>query len=94
MLQRASYIDQIELKPGALVQLRIGLTVVEGGRKVDSFGVRWHRTSFEPSTDVELQMAAVNEDLHAMGEPPIPSEEVQRIKRAVEFHRAEYQAQE
>ena len=87
-MQRVTIVDQIELKPGPFVYLRMGLCIADGDVIVGE--PRWHRTSFRHDTDVEATMALVNTHLATMGEAPVPADEIQRIKRAVAFHMAEY----
>lgn len=65
MIITRSVIDQIEIRPQEnVVQLRIAKQIVDGDTVVHS---EWHRTMFEPNTDVESHMQAVNDHLAAMG---------------------------
>ena len=80
MLERQTVIDQIELGGDGEVRVRLGLCIFEDGVELVR---KYHRTLFDPAGDevgVDVQMAAVNAHLAAMGELPVPAAGIADIK--------------
>jgi hypothetical protein len=79
MIYRKTVLDQPELHRSGLLQIRLGLLLVEDDVELSC---QWHRTAVELTGDVQQQMAAVNAHLAVM-EPPMPAlpqEEIDFIK--------------
>jgi len=78
-IEKATWIDQIEITRDRVVQVRFGLGLVENGNLVAD--PKWHRTIFEPGVDADGQVAAVNESLTKhLGYPAVPADEVDRLR--------------
>lgn len=67
-IEKTSGINQIEITNSGTIQVRFALHYVDNNVPD---APRWHRTTFNPSQDVDAQMSAVNAHLSAMGWPPI-----------------------
>lgn len=76
-IERRTVIDQIELTRSGLIQIRLGLLLVENGNELDC---RFHRAVIPFDGDVETQMAAVNEHLDMMGVDRVSEPDIQRIE--------------
>lgn len=80
-ITRKTVIDQIEIRRDGSVQIRFGLLLVEGEEELDC---KWHRTAVPPDGDLAEQIAAVEENLQAMGHPPIEEADKQRARDVVD----------
>jgi hypothetical protein len=78
MIERKSVVDQIEITHDGIVQVRIGLLIVDGDKELSR---KWHRTAFDPKVPnaATLQMYEVNTHLLSMGEMAVPQSEIDRI---------------
>ena len=80
MIEKETIIDQIEITRNGAIQIRFGLLLVEDGVELDC---KWHRTVIEPGTEVEAQIAAVDQHLLSMGKAAVSSERLQQLKSIV-----------
>ena len=86
-LEKRTSVNQIEITESGTIQVRIAKRVVDGDQV---FSSEWHRTVFDPITDIDAQMAAVNAHLAQMGWPEVPAADTQKIKdHAVVAHTPE-----
>lgn len=76
-LEKRTTVNQIEITESGTIQVRIAKRVVDGDQV---FSSEWHRTAFDPTTDIDAQMAAVNAHLAQMGWPAVPDADTQKIK--------------
>lgn len=81
-IERKTVVDQIEITRGNVVQVRIGLLLVEDGKEIDC---RWHRTVIDEDTDVDSTFELVNVHLTNMGCKPVEAADIDRIKQFVDF---------
>lgn len=77
MIGKQTVLNQIEITSSGVVQIRLGLLLVEDGKEIDC---KWHRSMIEPGGDIDAQMNAVNADLERMGRLPVGTEDIARIK--------------
>jgi len=77
MIEKQSVVDQIEITRSGTLQIRIGLEIVEDGKILSG---KWHRTSIEPSGNVDEQMKFVNDHLLSMGEAQVSQQDIDKIK--------------
>lgn len=77
MISKQTIVDQIEIRRDGTMQVRFAVQVVEDGNVLSS---DWHRTAFDPSTDVDQQMAAVNAHLESMGRAAVEDAEIDRVR--------------
>lgn len=75
-IERKTVVDQIEIRPDGVIQVRFAKQIVDGDTVVSQ---QWHRTSFVPGCDVNVQLAVVNENLLTLGEEAV-TEGVDAIK--------------
>lgn len=68
MIERVTVVDQVEVRPDGIVQVRLAKLLVENGVVI---GRAWHRTVIEPGTPVDAQMGEVNRHLVEMGESAV-----------------------
>lgn len=68
MLEKKTVLNQVEILPSGVVQVRFEKLIVEAGKVLRS---EWHRTTIEPGVDVDEQIAVVNGHLAALGEAPV-----------------------
>lgn len=85
MIEKKTTIDQIEIVAGGVVQLRFGLLLVEDDVEIDR---KWHRTVIASDTEVDAQMALVNEHLAAMSRNPVDTAGIAKIRAFVSLARA------
>jgi hypothetical protein len=78
MIEKQTIIDQIEITRNKTIQIRLGLLLIEDGKEISC---AWHRTSIEPGTSIDDQMAAVNAHLQQMGKSPVALEKLAEIKQ-------------
>lgn len=76
MITRQTVVDQVELTRHGVLNVRLGLLMVEEGKEIDC---KWHRTSVPIDGDVAQQMGFVNEHLELMGVQKVSDEDVARI---------------
>jgi len=77
-LTRKTIVDQIMIDRNGAIHVRYGLQIFDGSTEIDC---KWHRTVFQPGTDVDVQTAAVNADLQQRNlSAPIPFVETDKIK--------------
>jgi len=89
MIYRKTVLDQPELHRSGLLQIRLGLLMVEDDVELSC---QWHRTAVELTGDVQQQMDAVNAHLAVM-EPPMPAlpqEEIDFIKECHELLKSRF----
>jgi hypothetical protein len=65
-------IDQINVTPEGVIEIRLCYTEIENGREVTKF----HRTSVEPGADPREQMAIVNKHLRAMNKAECSEDDI------------------
>lgn len=65
MLEKKTVIERIEIMAGGSIQVRFAKLIVEGEKVISH---QWHRCAFDPGTDVDAVLAAVNNHLEQMGE--------------------------
>jgi len=82
MIYRKTVLDQPELHRSGLLQIRLGLLMVEDDAELSC---QWHRTAVELTGDVQQQMDAVNAHLAVM-EPPMPALPQEEIDFLKECH--------
>ena len=80
MISKETILDQIELTPSHIIQLRFRKQLVEDGKVLSS---EYHRTALEPGVLLVSQLALVNAHLAAMGWPPVPASATGRIQAVV-----------
>ncbi len=80
MLIKRTIIDQIELTRSRIIQIRFRKEVVEDGNVL---AFEYHRTSLPPGISLDDQMAAVNENLAAMGCARVEAGDIERIRAIV-----------
>jgi hypothetical protein len=76
MIERKTILDQYEVTRDGVIQVRIGLLLIEDGVETDC---KWHRTVIPPGISVDAQMALVNDHLKAMGKPTLDDEQIARL---------------
>lgn len=87
MSEKITIIEQIEIKPDGVVQVRLQLLIVEGGEVLAS---AWHRTVIPPGIDVDTQIALVNCHLSMMKKAPVRESCLARLRAHVSIaHTAE-----
>jgi hypothetical protein len=72
MIERKTVIDRIEVERSGAVHIRLGLLLVEDGAEIDC---KWHRTAIAPGTDVDAQIASVNNGLRSMNMAALDDEQ-------------------
>ena len=77
MILKQTVVDQIEVTHTNSLQIKIGLWLVEDGKIISQ---KWHRTMVEQGGDVDAQMQAVNNHLVQMGEQPVGTTDIAKIK--------------
>lgn len=91
---KKTIIEQIEIKPDGMVQVRLQFLTLDDGEITAS---AWHRTAIPPGTDVDAQMAFVNAHLAQMKKEPVGEGCMRRLrahvvvahtKEAVDAHKA------
>lgn len=60
-MRKQTVVDQIEITRNGTIQLRLAKEVIDDDGSVLSRA--WHRTMLPPGTDIDAQMALVNENL-------------------------------
>lgn len=71
-------LDQIEVRNGGIVQVRLAKEVRDGGVLLHR---EWHRTAFMPDTDIDSQFAEVNRHLtNLLGFPSVSGDVVDTVK--------------
>jgi hypothetical protein len=91
MIEKKTVVDQIEITRSGVIQIRFGVLLVEDGVEVAS---AWHRTSIEPGTDPDAQMASVNAHLAQMGKAQVDAPDLGKVKNVVALmHTPEVKAQ-
>lgn len=68
MIEKRTVLNQIEVLPSGIVQVRFAKQLVEDGKVIAH---EWHRTAIEPGVDVHAQMRAVNAHLVQIGAVPV-----------------------
>ena len=63
---KKTVIERIEILAGGSIQVRFAKLIIEGARIIGP--PQWHRTAFDPGTDVDALLVAVNNHLEQMGE--------------------------
>lgn len=84
MIEKKTTVDRIEIVEGGLVHLRFAIVLLEGGAEIDR---KLHRTVIEADTDLDEQMALVNEHLTAMSRNPVDEAGIAKIKAFVDLAR-------
>lgn len=78
MIEKKTILDQIEVTRPGDVQFRLALVLLEDGKEISS---QWHRSVIPAEGgNADLQIAAVNAHLSAMGWPSIEASGRARIK--------------
>lgn len=80
MIERQTVVDKIEVLRSGIVQIRLGLLLVEDGVELDC---KWHRMTLEPGKDWEESIAIVNAHLFSMKLAPLPDLEIERVKALI-----------
>jgi hypothetical protein len=77
MIEKKTVVDQIEITRNGIVQIRIGLLLIDDGVEIDC---KWHRTTIEPGGDVTKQFDLVNVHLSQMGKLAVGGDGIARIQ--------------
>ncbi len=77
-LEQKTLIDQIEILRDGTLRVRMNKTVVDGETVIAS---GYHRTVLTPGVDADVQLAAVNGHLAALGAAPVEDGEWDRLRR-------------
>src|SRR5262245_25710802 len=80
-IERRTIVDQIEITRRGTVQLRLAIQTVIGD-KVLSF--EYHRTGFEPGTDLDSAVPVVQGALQQLGAPEMSASEWARVRRVLQ----------
>jgi predicted nucleotidyltransferase len=80
MIYRKTVLEQPELHRSGLLQIKLGLLMVEDNAELSC---AWHRTAITLDGDVQVVMDAVNAHLAIMEPPmpPLPQEDIDFIKQ-------------
>lgn len=77
-MRKETIVDQIEVRRNGNIQVRFGKLIVNADGTLAA-EPQWHRAVFEPDTDIEAEMTAINAHLVAMNEAPVEATEIARI---------------
>ncbi len=91
---KETVVDQIEATVSRVIQIRFKKQVVEDGIVLAS---EYHRTTLEPGTPLNSQLAQVNIHLAAMGWPAVAAADAERVRAIAQVEHtpaviAEYRA--
>jgi hypothetical protein len=77
MIETETIVDQIMVTKSKVVQIRLGLLLVDGGKVIER---KWHRTTILPGDSVDADVAAVNTDLSRRSLSQIVAADIDSIK--------------
>ena len=76
-ITQQTVLDKIEINSDGSIGIRLTLLVNNGDTQISK---AYHRTMINPGDDIDAQMQAVNDNLAAMGDQPVSSDDIQQIK--------------
>lgn len=76
MIKKQTVLDQIEITRNGVIQIRLGLELVEDDKILSN---KWHRTLIEPAGDIKAQFALVNSHLEMMNEAAVSEADIGKI---------------
>lgn len=80
-IEKQTVLNQIEITETGVVQVRLGLRIVEDDVEIAS---QWYRSSIEPGVDVDECVAAINKTLSAQGKKTLREADETKIKLVVD----------
>lgn len=80
MIQKKSVFESLDIAPSGIVQIRIGIVVLDGDEIIAR---KNHRSMIEPGIAVSDQMTMVNAHLASMNEPEVGADEIARLDAIV-----------
>lgn len=77
MIEKKTVIDQIEITRDHVLQIRLGLLLIEDGKEIDC---KWHRTAVPPGGDIDAQLALVDDHLASMNKARLDNSRIPELK--------------
>lgn len=84
MLERRTYVDLIEIERDGTINARLKKCIIDTDNPDKPISAEYHRTTFPPGSDVELQIREVDKHLVAMKAGKCAKIEWDRVRRTVE----------
>lgn len=85
MIEKKTVIERIEILSNGSFQVRFAKLIVDDDKIVGA--PQWHRTAFDPGTELDPLLAAVNDHLEQMGEARVIENETSFSKLTPQFLR-------
>lgn len=76
MIEKKTVINKIEIERDGVIQIRIGLLLIEDGTEINA---KWLRTTLAPTNDPDVVLGQVSVFLADQNYPAIESDDVVRL---------------